>query len=59
MKCSAPSAWRPIAEKTKVEKQKIEKIPTFIFIMNGKEIGRIIESPNESLEKDMLKIIRG
>jgi len=35
----------------------IEKVPTFIFHKNGKEIGRIIEAPVENLEKDMLKII--
>jgi thiol-disulfide isomerase/thioredoxin len=45
------------AEKTPVEKLLIEKVPTFIFVKNKKEIGRIIEIPNESLEKDMLKII--
>lgn len=35
----------------------IEKVPTIIFLRNGKELGRIIESPKVSLEKDMLKIL--
>ncbi len=33
------------------------RIPTFIFYKNGKEIGRIVESTKESLEKDMLNIL--
>lgn len=32
-------------------------VPTFIFYRNGKEIGRIVESPEHSLEEDFLKII--
>ena len=35
----------------------IERVPTFIFLRDGKEIGRIVESPLGSLEKDMLGII--
>ena len=35
----------------------IELVPTIIFYRGGKELGRIIESPKESLEKDMLKIL--
>ena len=35
----------------------IELVPTFILDYNGEEIGRIIESPEESLEKDLLRII--
>ncbi len=43
----------------------IKNIPTFIFYNHGirdrmpYEIGRIVESPVESLEKDMLKILLG
>lgn len=37
----------------------IERVPTFIFYKNGKELHRIVESPIESLEKDMLKILTG
>jgi Thioredoxin len=35
----------------------IQKVPTIILYRNGKEKGRIVESPEVSLEKDMLKII--
>jgi len=37
----------------------INYVPTFIFYKNNKEIGRIVESPIESLEKDFLTIITG
>ena len=36
----------------------IEKVPTIIVYRDNKEIGRIVESPKESLEKDLLKIIQ-
>ena len=36
----------------------ILNVPTIIFYYKGKEIGRIIESPVKSLEKDMVHIIR-
>lgn len=42
---------------TEVDELNIEYVPTIIFQLDGEEIGRIIESPEESLEKDMLKII--
>lgn len=35
----------------------IELVPTFIFYKEEKEIGRIIETPEESLESDLLKIL--
>ena len=35
-----------------------ERVPTFIFINEGIEIGRIVETPIETLETDMLKILR-
>ena len=37
----------------------IIRVPTFIFYKDGKEIGRYVERPRESLEKDMLKIVSG
>lgn len=37
----------------------IIRVPTFIFKKDGKEIGRIVERPVESLEADMLKILNG
>jgi len=36
----------------------IQYVPTFIFFKNGKELGRIIETPEISLEKDMAKILK-
>jgi hypothetical protein len=38
---------------------KIELVPTIIFYRNGAEIGRIVESPKETLERDLLKILSG
>jgi len=35
----------------------IEFVPTIIFYKAGNEIGRIVETPTDSLEKDMLKIL--
>ncbi|MBF04342.1 MAG: thiol reductase thioredoxin [Flavobacterium sp.] len=35
----------------------ITNVPTFIFFENGKELNRIVESPVENLEKDMVTIL--
>jgi cobalamin biosynthesis protein CbiG len=35
----------------------IVSVPTFIFMENNREIGRIIESPKGSLENDMVEIL--
>ncbi len=35
----------------------IERVATIILSRGGKEIGRIVETPEESLEKDLLKIL--
>lgn len=40
-----------------IENLNIEKVPTFIFYKKGIEIGRIIETPNKSLEKDCFDIL--
>ncbi len=37
----------------------ITHVPTFIIYKNGKELHRIVESPIETLEKDLLKIVSG
>jgi hypothetical protein len=38
----------------------IERVPTFIFLKDGKELGRIVETPISTLfEKDMLLILKG
>jgi len=36
----------------------IERVPTFIFYKDGKEINRFVEYPRETLEKDFLKILK-
>ena len=46
-----------LADETEVNKLNIELVPTIIFYVDGEEIGRIIESPEESLEKDMFKLL--
>ena len=40
-----------------VEKFKVERIPTFIFYKGDKEIGRIIENPQEDMIQDFLKAL--
>jgi thiol-disulfide isomerase/thioredoxin len=35
----------------------IIRVPTFIFFKDGKEVGRFVEYPRETLEKDLLKIV--
>ena len=35
----------------------IKRVPTFIFLKDGKEVNRIVESPIESLESDILRIL--
>ena len=37
----------------------IQRTPTFIFFKDGVEIGRIVETPRDSLENDILKIVSG
>ncbi len=39
------------------EGMRIDYVPTIIFFRNGEEIGRIVEYPQESLEKDMREIL--
>lgn len=41
-----------------IEKLGIERVPTFIVYKKGKEVGRIIETPTETLEEDLWKIIQ-
>ncbi len=37
----------------------VVRVPTFIFYRDGKELGRFVERPRESLEQDILKIVSG
>ena len=39
-------------------KYDFKRIPTFMVIQDGKEIGRIVERPTESLEKDLANILK-
>jgi thiol-disulfide isomerase/thioredoxin len=39
------------------ERYAIERVPTFIFMKNGEEVGRITEAPKTTLEADMLTIL--
>ena len=36
----------------------IDFIPTFIFYENGREIGRIVETPASTMENDMLLMLK-
>ncbi len=40
-----------------VEEMNVQKVPTFIFYREGKEIGRIIENPKTGMLEDMSEII--
>lgn len=35
------------------------RVPTFIFFKGDKEVGRFVEKPRETMEKDILKIVTG
>jgi thiol-disulfide isomerase/thioredoxin len=38
-------------------KYNIERVPTILFMKNGKELGRIIENPKDTMETDFLAIV--
>lgn len=40
-----------------IQELKAPYVPTFIFYKNGREMGRIIEHPEKTLEEDMLRIL--
>jgi hypothetical protein len=44
-------------QKYYVKALKIERIPTFIFYRNGREIGRIVENPKTEMLEDILAIV--
>ncbi len=46
----------PIGDYDKLD---IQRVPTFIFLKNNVEAGRIIENPVASLEQDILNILTG
>ena len=39
------------------EEKQVEKVPTFIFYRDGKEIGRIIEKPKTGIVEDIMDIV--
>ena len=41
-----------------VQGKDIQRIPTFIVTIRGQEVGRIIETPQTSVEEDLWKIIQ-
>ncbi|MBE0651507.1 MAG: thioredoxin family protein [Bacteroidales bacterium] len=41
-----------------ISKLDIKRVPTFIVSYQGKEIGRIVESPKKTLEKDLQNILQ-
>jgi len=45
------------AENGLIDNLDIQRVPTFIFSKDGKELGRIVESPKETLEKDSYDIL--
>jgi hypothetical protein len=40
------------------EGRAIDKLPTFLVFLNGKEIGRIVETPAHSVEEDLAALLR-
>ncbi len=40
-----------------VDKERVERVPTFIFYRGDKEIGRIVENPQAGMCEDMLEIL--
>jgi len=51
-----------IGKKTPDNLQKgyaVKHTPTFIFYRDGKEIGRFVEHSRKTIEKDLLRILRG
>ena len=60
--CSDSQTQLPLFYKKKavsfdISDLSIELVPTFIVYQNGDELGRIIETPEKTLEKDLAKIV--
>lgn len=41
------------------EKLQITRVPTMVFLRDGKELGRIVEYPKTTIEEDVLAIVTG
>jgi thiol-disulfide isomerase/thioredoxin len=37
--------------------RQIVRVPTFVVLVDGREVGRIVETPEKSLEEDLMKIL--
>lgn len=48
---------KAVGEKYFLTDKKIDRLPTFIFMRNGREVGRIVEHPKEDLLGDILEIV--
>ena len=44
-------------EEDEIDTLNIKLVPSFIFYRDGSELGRIVESPEKSLEVDVLGIL--
>jgi hypothetical protein len=40
-----------------VRDRKVEKLPTFVVLVDGREAGRIVETPQKSVEADLVRIL--
>lgn len=40
------------------EEKEVTRIPTFILFQNGKELGRIVESPKVGMAEDLIEILK-
>jgi len=45
-------------ERPPVNGRKLEAIPTFVVSVDGAEVGMIVETPTESVEKDLVALIK-
>jgi thiol-disulfide isomerase/thioredoxin len=57
MVSNAPDAYKQSPQHEETGKN-IIRVPTILIHENGKEVGRIVETPIASLEKDMLAILQ-
>lgn len=47
------------SNKNEQEQYKVVNVPTIIVLKSGQELGRIVEIPKETIEKDLLRIAQG
>jgi len=52
----AVNRWKKVPEMN-ISSLNIKYVPTFIFYKEGVEVGRIVETPKQSLEFDMVNIL--